>query len=970
MKILVYILPYFLALNLTAQTLGEVFEMRHFTSDPKANGETDFKGETAWMNTEQRVRFLNDYADHASRYFGNPEYDQEIVNEDEVEKVLASLKAPPLTNIRRTIPLNGWKAYGYKKGQDIVKQEALNEWQSYDGASITNGKLLLDNANIERKTDSLFWRFKFRVKINSTGRETCTLALGDGNKKAIALYLKNGELSTVSAGKVIRTGIKTGNQLELEIEGDFTQKRFNLIVNGKQLQNYIPMADTSLAAITKLILDSKGKITIDELFIFNHIPGGPKYKPYYSTVVLDEDFEEKPPVHGWQTRSFDDQGWKEVDLPAAHGGIREKEEDFYLRKKITVGEFERATLVLETLDPGGEVWINNQVAAVVTNRHPVAVDVTGYLKPNSENLIAVRVKSYKITDPMGHTPSDHYIGWFLGRTSLLLSSKCMIKQALVHTASLGNPAVQSHKVRIQHPGKNYWQGSLEINYYPWFPVEGSKEGTYYQNIQIRPGIENEFDIQVPVYSPRLWSADTPELYKVEILLKDNDGHTIDDYVVTTGIRTVEQKHGDFYFNGKPEMLNGAQIMGFRMPIETISKNSRCATPETVAEELLMIKKMNGNLLRMHVHAQNDTADGINDPRYAEWADQLGVSLIWQTAGWVRNGEAWNIDFKGFPKYMEQVYNHPSIVMWEASNHPNKFKEHAISDTHDFVKKTYDAIYPTDQSRIISLTSFWQHVHYANYQGTIDYKGNKIQAVPEFTAKRVTRGSQDAYTGYGHEWSEIRKAPNQWAASCLAAKEKAYFNFEHEESIGQPNWNLCKGKPWYLLQSYEWEYDTGSIGRKLSTDEWKASQAWQAFSAWESMKKQILLGYDGFSWCCLHGGANMGTYKKPLIDNLNHPKLAFYTNKMVFQKTWAASNNVDVVYGPDDQIKPVINHLGDHKKVDLIIQLQSIKGKVMDKRVFRNIELPGGHSIIELKSFRFHAVKDGTYFIHYKVIEPS
>ncbi|MCG8305738.1 MAG: hypothetical protein MI975_00005, partial [Cytophagales bacterium] len=110
------------------------------------------------------------------------------------------------------------------------------------------------------------------------------------------------------------------------------------------------------------------------------------------------------------------------------------------------------------------------------------------------------------------------------------------------------------------------------------------------------------------------------------------------------------------------------------------------------------------------------------------------------------------------------------------------------------------------------------------------------------------------------------------------------------------------------------------------------------------------------------------YKKPLIDNLNHPKLAFYTNKMVFQKTWAASNNVDVVYGPDDQIKPVINHLGDDKKVDLIIRLQSTKGRVIDKQVFRNIELNGGHSLTELESFRFSGVKDGTYFIHYQVIE--
>ena len=41
-------------------------------------------------------------------------------------------------------------------------------------------------------------------------------------------------------------------------------------------------------------------------------------------------------------------------------------------------------------------------------------------------------------------------------------------------------------------------------------------------------------------------------------------------------------------------------------------------------------------------------------------------------------------------------------------------------------------------------------------------------------KLMTRGSQDAYTGYGAKWTALRKAPNKWAASCLAANDKAYF----------------------------------------------------------------------------------------------------------------------------------------------------------------------------------------------------
>ena len=970
MKIIQLSLILLMLLNfkLEAQILSSTFELRYFTDDPKANGETDFKGESEWMDTNQRIRFLNDYANYASHYFENPNFDQQVVTQKEVDNVLAKTKPQPMTSIRQTIPLNGGKAYGYKNGQDIAKQKALSEWESYKGVRIDKGVMLMENGLVERKIDSLFWRFKIQTKIKIKEPGSFVMSLRDDSKSAIVVKLTKGELSVDSDGKTVRMEVNPENWLNLEIEGDFTQKRFNLIVNGEQLQYYIPMADTTVTAITKLSLQSNGKVQMDDLFIFNHTPVNNIYTPYFSTVVLDENFEEKPSIDGWQEIGFEDRYWEEIDLPSVHGGLREKEEDYYLRKKVTVGDFERATLMLETLDPGGEVWINGQVVSVINNRHPVQLDVSQYLNRNSENLIAVRVKPYKMNHPMIHSPSDPYIGWFLGRTSLLLSDKCMIKDILVHTVNVGDPAIQANKIYIQHSGSDYIQGSLEVNYYPWFPSEGDKIATFQKDIEIKPHFENEYNVELSVNSPRYWSCNSPVLYKVEVILKDKNGHTIDDYVTTTGIRTVEQKNGNFYINGVPEMLNGSQIMGLRTPIETISKNNRCVSANKVAEDLLLIKKMGANMLRMHVHAEKDTTDGINDPRYAEMADQMGIYLIWQTAGWMREGEAWNVDFDGYPKYMKQVYNHPSIVMWEASNHPNRFKTHNTFDTDNYISKLYHVISSADKSRLISPTTFWQHTHYSNYNGTFDYQGNKIQAVPEFMAELVTRGSQDAYTGYGNDWSVLRKAPNRWASSCLQAKDKAYFNFEHEESAGQPNWNLCKGQPYYLLQSYEWNYDEGSIGRKLTTQEWRASQAWQAFSAWESMKKQILLGYDGFSWCCLESGANMGTYQKPLIDSFGHPKLAFYTNKLVFQRTWAASNNVDVVYGPADMITPVINHLGDKLHVDLKIELQDINGKTLDKKNLKDIELSEGISTKQLDGFKFSKVKNGIYVIKYNLVK--
>lgn len=966
MKRLSFILPCLFVLSLFSQTTYKSFELRHFTNDPEANGETDFKGETEWMNTDQRIRFLEDYAVYSSRFFKDPDLNRKAVSNQEIDSLLSALKPQPLTKIRRTIPLNGWKAYGYREGQDTSRHLALNSWNAFKGVSVEKGSLKLVNAKVKRETDSLYWRFKVDIKIRSESDSLFSFSMGNNQKQAIVIDWLQGKVIAYSCGKAISKDLQINDWFTISIEGDFTQKRYNLIINNLLQFDYIPMSDTSISAITNFSIRSKGTVLLDNLFIFNHIPQKNDRIPYISKVICDDKFQTKPSPEGWQKSGFDDSLWETVNLPSVHGGIREEGEDYYLRKTINPGKFQKAVLEIETIDPGGEVWLNGQVISVVSTRHPVEIDVSRFLKPECDNLIAVKVWKNKSTHRMGHAPSDLNIGWFLGRTKMILTGEQMIKQVLVHTASVEDTAVQKHKISVRNYDSNTLNGLIVINYYPWFPAEGILAASMTKDVELKPRITTTMEIEVPVHAPRLWHYDFPFLYKTEVILKNRDGQVIDDFVTTTGIRTLEQKNGDFYLNGESGLLNGAQIMGFRMPIENLARYNRCAPDSIIAQELLMIKKMEGNLLRMHVHAQTDTTDGINDPRFAELADQVGMCVIWQTSGWIREGEAWNIDFEGYPKYMEQVFNHPSIVMWEAANHPNRFKQHDINDTHDFVKATYNAIAPYDQSRLISLTSSWNNTPYINYNGTLDYLGNKIQAPEEFMAKMVTRGNQDTYTGYGRPWHDLRKIPYGWVASCLEAKDKAYFNFEHEESIGQPNWNLCKGKPWYLLHSYEWDYDQGSIGRKLTFGEWRISQAWQAFSAWESIKKQTYIGYDGFSWCCLHGGANMGTYMKPLIDNTGHVKLAYYTNKMAFQKAWAGSDNVDVVYGPGDHIRPVIHYLGKGGTANLTIRLKTVDGKQLEVKTFQDIVLEKRGISQKLPGFKFKKVPDHNYVIDYEL----
>jgi hypothetical protein len=325
-----------------------------------------------------------------------------------------------------------------------------------------------------------------------------------------------------------------------------------------------------------------------------------------------------------------------------------------------------------------------------------------------------------------------------------------------------------------------------------------------------------------------------------------------------------------------------------------------------------------------------------------------------------------VDFTNYPKYMQQVINHPSIVIWEAANHTQSFKQNPVSESNIYCEQVYNTLYPVDPSRLISFNSHIAHMHYGNDEGTIDQKGNPINPSWAWTAPNVTRGNQDSPTGYGKEWSVLRKYPDNYRKSFLNSKERAYFNFEHQESIAQPNWNLVQGKPWYHLPSYEWDYDEGSIGRHLRMDEWKESQAWQAFGAWEAMKKMRFLDYDGFSWCCLHGGANSVTYKKPLIDFTGVAKLSWYVNKMVFQKTVAGSYNVDIIIGPNDKIEPVVMNWNKEQTVNVRVKIIDSDKNEVAKKEYKNILLKGGRTIQPLEPFMPEDIEEGYYFIIYEI----
>src|SRR5690606_24250051 len=143
------------------------------------------------------------------------------------------------------------------------------------------------------------------------------------DKAAISLSFANGRLVGESDGKPIRTGTPRTGWMDLTIEGDFTEGRFNVYLADELVYDFITLSDSAVRVVDQLLLESSGVVKIDDIFLINYLPTDNTELPFRSAVVIDEDFAQMPAPTGWQEAAYDDSFWNSVDLPAVHGGMRE-----------------------------------------------------------------------------------------------------------------------------------------------------------------------------------------------------------------------------------------------------------------------------------------------------------------------------------------------------------------------------------------------------------------------------------------------------------------------------------------------------------------------------------------------------------------------------------------------------------------------------------------------------------------------
>ena len=940
--------------------ISKNFELRYISHRPESNGETDFKGETSTLTTRDRIDFLNEYARLVPDFFEDFSLTEEIVTLDEARIRLKEIKPQPGPAVRQRIVFDKWKWLGCQAG-----------------ARKAHIPPDCDRITISEQNWRCFIEFTLKAEA------ACRNLLLTFGRAVSAGFDGQGGLYYIADGKTVYLDIDEKIE-KIKFELDFVYRKWNLYVNDSLAGDYVDFSDKEVDSVCEFTVPAGAVSGIWGVGYYRLTESS--FEPFRIETFIDEDFSEDVDMNGWQTENYDDSKWRDGVLPIVHGGERCADQDIYMRRKVVITDTAPyAELYLESLTPGGEVYINGRLAAFIKDECCKKIDVSDYVKPG-ENLFAVRVYADKVKecDKMTHTNADLYTGWFAGRMHLDLLPEIYIDDVFSYTENIGgDSAVQRIRVAVKTlrgtASARAAAHEIAVKISPWFPREGKVCACTSWVTKTAPNILEVTEGTVKIPGPALWTADTPNLYQITVSLKTLAGEVCDDYVITTGIRTVSQEGGIFRINGKPELLRAPLLFGSRPPLEKIAAWEKCPPAEYYIQEIMMLKKMNGNGFRMSVH--DERMGGINDPRICEFADQMGVMLVWQTTTWLRITSATNIKLDELKTCITQVRNHSSIIMWQPTNHPSwKDWDTMMSVYHNL----YDTIIPLDPSRLISPSADFRRARPRWDDGLTDFDGNPCSDCDPIWRNPVfCRGNMDYILGYGNEWSALREWPevkkehlpnwmesSTYISSYINSPDMAYFNFEHDEIIGQPCWQIHRGKPEYHIKSYEKDYDEGSIGRELDFDEWLTSQAWQALGAYETIKKNRWLDYDGLCWCNLRGGQNSVTYQKSLIDYYGQPKLAYYIHRMAFQNTIACSKNVDMVYGPEDRVPVIVMNIGDQKTVNVTISIVSADGQIQYEREYENVILTEGRSVRNVGDMEIPALPDGLYCFIYQVVQET
>jgi beta-galactosidase len=382
-------------------------------------------------------------------------------------------------------------------------------------------------------------------------------------------------------------------------------------------------------------------------------------------LATDNAWEETSiPVDSPLSPSYDDSGWRKVDVPhdyivegrfdpktdALHGSL--PVEPGWYRKALALpvsAKGRRLWIEFDGVYRDSRMWLNgrflgNHVSGYTSFRY----DITDMVRPGADNLLAVRV------DPTAFEGWWYEGGGIYRHTRLVSAAPIHVSpwgvQVIATVPDPGNGIQADAEVFIGTTIANQSSGLAEaVLLSEIIDTDGKVLGSVQDKQEIGSNGRLELKQSVGLPQARLWSCEQPYLYRLRSVVMVN-GEAVDEVATSFGVRTIRwDADRGFLLNGKAVKIKGTcnhqDFAGVGI-----------ALPDRIHEfRVGRLKEMGANGYRFSHHPMA--------PELLDACDRLGMLVMDE-----------NRHLGDSPEILSQVEgmairdrNHPCVVVWSLCN---------------------------------------------------------------------------------------------------------------------------------------------------------------------------------------------------------------------------------------------------------------------------------------------------------------
>jgi beta-galactosidase len=467
----------------------------------------------------------------------------------------------------------------------------------------------------------------------------------------------------------------------------------------------------------------------------------------------------------YQQLNFDDREWSEITVPG-NWELQGFEEPQYgtpvdsavgiYRRTFSIPAQWRSRHVIfysEGIAFGYELWINgNRIGSFESAFQRAEFDITEHILYDQANLIAIRV--YRDHYSMRFDCTDDWaLSGIFREVYLFAAPLSHIEDVTVQTRITEGPSPAavygtlvvnqfdeqlsslknlSAEISLSFQGKELYQKKLAIQW---------QNGTF---------LPDPLDFFIPVMDARAWTAETPNLYDLQLTLKKGE-EKLHSIRLRVGIRQIRIKDHVLEMNGQPIKLRGV------CRLEIHPALGRALDEKKWLEDIELMKKANINAIRMTHWPPH--------PQFLDLCDRYGFYIIDEVPfdfGDEKLPDPLSLGalLARAQNTIDRDKNHPAVILWSIGN------EHPSTRT---VTKTAQLVKMLDASRPVLYADATSHKvlsgipplldiyapHYISAQEIIDLAEDSTLQKPVILTE-YNHSLDVAFDGLGEKWENIEK----------------------------------------------------------------------------------------------------------------------------------------------------------------------------------------------------------------------